>query len=670
MSFLLTAQSGLLASMPPTVRDLVGRALCGGRTVQVANSFQDLEPFVCPSPTDVYSVIYDDLGGEPFGEAVVTRATNVLAVNFPDPRMRKRPSHPRAITIGDEGQSCQMHVREAYSVEPQAVLNGATTWLANQDLLCVVLRCGPEVTAVRPQSPVNLADDWAYMRTLMVLPHTSAWLPAAMSIIHGIEPLRADGTLPPLEGVILGAYGLRKGMFRGEQTAVHFRRARQPTIVIANGSYPGHGAKKTMMGLAIAKEAAAGSFLHHAAVTLVECPGGGTTTFMLIAPSGGGKTEVAQKLPPGEVLIARWRNGTSVLLLPSQCEPHPVCDDIWVMPPWLQQGSGRGTGFSFERGLFNRVNDANRRGVLPVEDAILAAAKQDVLVVNFHASPGQVVETHDHAREENGAKNTNPRMIHANGTMPGWVNGAHVIDTVAYGVTCVETTADKPFGAVLGLWHAMPAALMWAFVYAGPRASASVSQDGAVGNEPLCTEPFGTCSPFATVPRRELGLNLFRQIASWWATNMLVLPVKYIGDRAVGFSPARLAREAHARKASGTAKWKLEPARAPFLGRHVMDLEIAGNWFAIGLEDVSRQGQLGEAGYDRAAAYLHGVCWKELALLRTDFMEWLGEDGLTADDQQWINLALAVIAAWENINTPLATYDDLSERMHRAAGRP
>ena len=111
-------------------------------------------------------------------EAVVTKARNGLAVNFPEPAMRRRD--PDAMVIGDDLPTDKPTYKERFGEAFDKTRQKTLDWLKGQELIVVPFYAGP--------------DELGY-GSLLIAPRQAAFFAAALADLQGMIP-RQPGALP------------------------------------------------------------------------------------------------------------------------------------------------------------------------------------------------------------------------------------------------------------------------------------------------------------------------------------------------------------------------------------------------------------------------------------------------------------------------------------------
>ncbi len=123
----------------------------------------------------VYEAIFH-VPGRPNGqgrivEAVVTKARNGLAINFPDPAMRRRD--PDAMVIGDALPTDKPTYEERFSETFDKTRQQTLDWLKTQELVAM---------------PFYAGADSLHYGSLLIVPRQAAFFAAALADLQGMIP--------------------------------------------------------------------------------------------------------------------------------------------------------------------------------------------------------------------------------------------------------------------------------------------------------------------------------------------------------------------------------------------------------------------------------------------------------------------------------------------------
>ena len=167
-------------NLPPHVIEV----LSGAPSIQVPESRADLLDWALGRPsgtTDwrlanrddhgVYEAVFQIPGKGRVTEAVITKARNGLAINFPDPSMRRRD--PDAMVIGDSLPTDKPTYEERFGVPFAQTRQATLDWLKKQELVVVPFYAGP--------------DKLGY-GALAIVPKQAAFFAAALADLQGMIP--------------------------------------------------------------------------------------------------------------------------------------------------------------------------------------------------------------------------------------------------------------------------------------------------------------------------------------------------------------------------------------------------------------------------------------------------------------------------------------------------
>ncbi|HDS07831.1 MAG TPA: DUF4914 family protein, partial [Bacteroides sp.] len=209
-------------------------------------------------------------------EALVHRVKNGIAVNYPEPYMRRRD--PATMSIADDGPTDKKRFREKYGYEFDTIREETFSWLKTQELgvfLYFAGRLGIGSTG------------------LAIVPVNAAFFAMGLSMLQAIidpDELK-EGT--ELRSVIFVAPVFRHTHFNGKQVVVHHRTGQLHELYAYN-LYPGPSAKKGLYGVLLTQGEKEGWITAHCSAVQSVSPYDNITTFMHEGASGGGKSELHQ----------------------------------------------------------------------------------------------------------------------------------------------------------------------------------------------------------------------------------------------------------------------------------------------------------------------------------------------------------------------------------------
>ncbi|MCG8687943.1 MAG: DUF4914 family protein, partial [Desulfobacterales bacterium] len=393
--------------------------------------------------------------------------------------------------------------------------------------------------------------------------------------------------------------------FGGQQIVVHDRSHLHE--IFSFNLYPGPSAKKGVYGALIERGEQEGWVTTHCSTVQVKTPYDNIVTVMHEGASGGGKSEMLQqphRLSDGRLILGKntLTGETRYVEIPRTCELHPVCDDMGMCHPDLQNTSGKLTMVDAEDAWFIRVDHIKGYGTDPELESLTIAPTGHQLFLNVDASPKSTALIWDHVMDAPDTPCPNPRVIVPRNSMPDTVDDAVDIDIRSFGVRTPPCHADSPSYGILGLMHILPPALAWLWRLVAPRGHANPS---IVGTEGMSSEGVGSYWPFSTGRKVSQANLLLRQIQDTLDTCFILVPNQHIGVWETSFMPQWLARDYMARR--GSAKFdesQISPSRCPLLGYSLDRMRIEGvtipKWFL----KVETQPEVGLEAYDEGSAML------------------------------------------------------------------
>jgi hypothetical protein len=562
---------------------------------------------------DEYEVTYDVPGRGQVVEAVVTRCKNGLAINYPDPRMRRRD--PDCLVVADDLPTDKDRFADRYGA-PFAPLRRMTLdWMERQELIVLPLYTG--------------GKDLGYP-TLLVAPANAAFFVGALADLQ--ETAGPDVALDfQPQAIIYLAPPFRHTHFQGSQAVVHHRLPGLHEIFAYN-LYPGPSAKKGTYGVLIHQGEQEGWITAHASTVQVVTPYDNVVTILHEGASGGGKSEMLEPVhreAHGQLLLGQnVESGEQrFLTLPRGCELRPVCDDMALCHPSLQTADGKLAVIDAENAWFLRVNHITRYGTDPFWESVCCHPSEPLLMMNMDGKPGATCLIWEHTEDAPGKPCPNPRVIMPRRLVPNVVNHAVTVDIRSFGIRTPPCTREQPSYGILGLLHLLPPSLAWLWRLVAPRgynnpsivsggfapANPPTPSRSATRESPMESEGVGSFWPFATGRRVTPTNLLLRQIQATPQTRYILVPNQHVGAWRTGFMPQWLAREYLARR--GSARFRpdqLVRARCPLLGYTLRSMMIEGTTVPQWLLEVQGQADVGTEGYDRGAEILYGFFRREL----------------------------------------------------------
>ena len=570
----------------PELQSLLERA----PKVHVAGSVAQLLDMACgDAASQTLRVSYTLPDGRSVDEVDVARVRNGISVNYVEPYMRRRD--PNCMVVGDDQPTDKSRYSERFGGDFASLRAETIEWLAGQELAVFAFRTGQR----------DMGSE-----AMAVAPANAAFFALGLALLQGIVP---QNEIPPdfaPKTVIYVAPPFRHTHFDGKQVVVHNRL---PDIheIFSYNLYPGPSAKKGVYGSLIHQASKEGWVVAHCSAVQVVTPYDNTLTIMHEGASGGGKSEMLQ--PPHRLPDGRIRLGRSIVTseerfveIPRTCELHPVCDDMGLCHPAIQEEDGRLWLMDAEDGWFVRVNHIEEYGTDHDLERLTIHPPAPLLFLNIDAVPGSRALIWEHPQDEPGVPCPNPRVVIPRSIVPDVLDEPVGVDVRSFGIRTPPCTRENPTYGILGLMHVLPPALAWLWRLVAPRghANPSITDSGALESEGV-----GSYWPFATGRKVDQANLLLRQFEQTLRTRHVLIPNQHVGAWETGFMPEWLARDYMARR--GSAKFKpgqIVPARCSLLGFALNSMRIEGaqisNWFL----QVNTQPQVGEDGYDAGAEIL------------------------------------------------------------------
>jgi hypothetical protein len=542
-------------------------------------------------------VDYELPDGTSVTEAMVARVRNGICANYPEAYMRRRD--PKCMVIADDRPTDKPKYVERYGTEFTELRQETFDWLAERNLAVYPFTTGQP----------GIGDD-----ALAVVPENAAFFALGLALLQGIVPMEdvPEGFEP--KTIILVAPPFRHTHFDGKQVVVH-NRTDQAHEIFSYNLYPGPSAKKGVYGSLLRQGAEEGWVTAHCSAVQVVTPYDNVVSIMHEGASGGGKSEMLEqphRLPDGRLLKGRniVTGEKRYVEIPRMCELRPVCDDMALCHPNIQQSDGRLWLQDAEDGWFVRVNHITHYGADADLEKLTAQPSMPLVFLNIDAVPQSRALIWEHIEDEPGKPCPNPRVIVPREIVPNVVNEPVSVDIRSMGIRTPPCTRENPSYGIFGLFHILPPALAWLWRLVAPRGFANPS---IVDSEGLSSEGVGSYWPFAT-GRKVLQANLLlEQFEGSPNTRYVLIPNQHIGAWEVGFMPQWLARDYLARR--GSAKFKPEqivPARFPLLGYALDSMRVEGVRIEHWLLEVQTQPEVGEDGYDAGAKILQEYFEKNL----------------------------------------------------------
>jgi hypothetical protein len=600
----------------PGVPPEIAAVLASAPEVTYASSAEELLRLAVPETSceGWYDVTYDVAGKGRVVEAQVCRVRNGIAVNYPEPYMRRRD--PNCMFVGDDEPTDQPRYEESFGESFEVVRQETFQWLSSQPLAVFVFRSG-----TKPKS----------FDAVAICPANACFFALSLALIQGILPLDELPEDFHPTAFILVAPCFRHTRFSGRQVVVHNRLPERHELFSFN-LYPGPSAKKGVYGMLLSRGESEGWVTAHCSTVRVVTPYDNYVVFMHEGASGGGKSEMLQyphRETDGRLVLGRnlVTGETRFLTLPRGCLLQPVTDDMALCHRTLDSRARKLRLRDAEQAWFVRINHIRRYGTDHSLEEMTIHAQAPLVFLSIDAVPRSTALIWEHVEDEPGKPCPNPRVILPRHIVPGIINDDVTVDVRSFGVRTPPCTAEKPTYGIIGLFHMLPPALAWLWRLASPR---GFDNPSIVGTGDLESEGVGSFWPFAPGNRVELANLLLRQIMSTPDTLFALIPNQHIGAWKVGFMPQWLCREYLARR--GFAPFRpdqITPARCSLLGYSLRNIHIEGTAISSWFLNVESQPEVGTAGYDAGARMLEDFFRKEVRNYRTPQLDPIGQEIIT-----------------------------------------
>ena len=572
----------------------------------------------------VYEAIFQANGLGRIVEAVVTKARNGLAINFPDPAMRRRD--PDAMVIGDSFPTDKPRYEERFGEPFTSVRQQTLDWLKTQELVAMPFYAG--------------ADELGY-GSLLIVPRQAAFFAAALADLQGMIPRsQVPGDFKITGGVLFVAPPFRHTHFEGRQVVVHDRSKTHQEIYAYN-LYPGPSAKKGVYSMLLDIGEREGWTTNHCAAVAVVTPYENQLILMHEGASGGGKSEMTEhihRMEDGRLLLGEnvVTHEQRTLNLPEACHLRPIADDMACAHPRYQGSSRRLTVADAENAWFVRVDHIHSYGTAPNLERLCIDPPEPLLFLNHYIVPGGTCLTWEHVEDAPGKLCPNPRVILPRRMIEDIAGGPRHVDVRSFGVRCPPTHQDSRLYGILAMMHVLSPALAWLWRLVAPRGHANPSiQDTfrASGAEECLISPVdhmesegvGSYWAFATGRRVDQANLLLHQIAATPETRYVLLPNQHIGAWKVGYMAEWIAREYLARRGSARfGREQVDEAPFPLLGYIPKQLKIEGSMIPRVFLRVEEQIQGGHDVYEEGARQWREFFARELKQFQTPDLDPLG----------------------------------------------
>ena len=546
---------------------------------------------------DYFEVKFETPAKGPLLEATVVRCKNGIAINYPEPYMRRRD--PDTLVVADNHPSDKPKFQERFSIPFQTLQTEIFDWLRKQDLILLPFYAGSQ--------ELNYP-------ALLIGPLNAAFFAAALAELQGIIPQQKfpDNFTPRI--LIFLAPPFRHTHCQGKQVVIHNREQNIHEIYSLN-LYPGPSAKKGIYGALINLSEKEGWVTAHGSTVRITTPYDNEFVIMHEGASGSGKSEMLQyphREPDGRLLIGENIITQKKRYIPlfQGCTLNPVTDDIVLCH--LANRNDRLVVKDAEEGWFVRVNHIPHYGVDRYLEELCTNPPEPLVFLNLYAVTNATCLIWEHTLDSPGNPCPNPRVILPRRIVPGIVNENVEVNVRSFGIRTPLCTREHPTYGIVGMLHILPPALAWLWRLVSPRGHDNPSITETSG---MSSEGVGSYWPFATGRRVDQANLLLRQILSAPRTRYSLIPNQHIGSWKVGFMPQWIAREYLSRR--GSARFKpnqLEPARCSLLGRAVHSMQIEGFFINREFLQVNTQEEVGNEAYDKGAQILTDFFKREIIL--------------------------------------------------------
>jgi len=550
------------------------------------------------------------VGGKLRSEANVVRCKNGAVVNYTDDYMRRRD--PDCLVIGDDSPTDKPTYKELYGSEFAPLREKTFEWLTEQELIVMPFMSG--------------GLEYGY-ESVLIAPRNAAFFACGLAGLQAFINIdKYKGDFCP-KAVIYIAPPFRHTHFDGRQVVVHNRR---PEIyeMFSYNLYPGPSAKKGVYGYLLDVGEREGWLTAHASAVNVITPYENEIVIMHEGASGGGKSEMGEKIhrePDGKIVIGQNLETLekSYLNIDEPCELRPIADDMVLCHPGMQNDSGKLVIMDAEDGWFLRVDNIKEYGTEPFYEKLFTQPSEPLVFLNIQGSPNATCLVWEHTIDSDGTPCPNPRVVLPRRMVPQVVDSPIEVDVRSFGVRTPPCTASQPTYGILGMVHFIPPALAWLWRLVSPRGHKNPS---ITETEGMTSEGVGSYWPFATGLRVNHANLIMDQIMHSPATRYVLIPNQHIGCYEVGFMPQWIMREYLARR--GSAKFKPEhliPTRCPLLGYSLDSVKVDNQYIRKAFLQPETQAEVGLDGYDKGAQMLLDFFRQEIAVFDVPELDPVGK---------------------------------------------
>ncbi|MGQ1786920.1 MULTISPECIES: DUF4914 family protein [unclassified Saccharicrinis] len=573
-------------SLPDDVYVVLG----GCKTFQTFDTVKQLAKAAVGGDNSCYEVKYTIPGKGEVTEAIVHRVSNGVSANYVEPYMRRRD--PDTMLIADDLPTDKERFEDRLGYGFDTLRKETLEWLQDQELAIFFYFAGFE----------NIGSGG-----IAIAPKNAGFFAMGLAMLQRIIPVNELPWDFDVESAIYVAPTFRHTHFDGKQIVVH-KRSEDLHEIFSYNLYPGPSAKKGLYGALLTKGEREGWVTAHCSTVQVVSPYDNVTTFMHEGASGGGKSEMHQKIvreENGQVLIGEnsLTGEKKLINIPLFCSFNPVTDDMALCHPSVQKNNGKLTVLDAENSWFIRVDSVNDYGDDPFLEKLTIKTEEPLLFLNIKSNPECTALIWNHIEDSPGVRCPNPRVVVPRNIVPNVIKTPATVDIRSFGVRTPPCTKENPTYGILGLFHILPPALAWLWRLVSPRGHANPS---IVGGGGMGSEGVGSYWPFAAGKMITHANLLLEQIINTPRMRYTLVPNQYIGAWKVGFRPQLLMREYLTRR--GNAKLRsdqFQKARCSLLGFELNYITIEGEEIPKRFLQVHKQAEVGESAFDDGAEILH-----------------------------------------------------------------
>jgi len=590
--------------------DDISRLIAKSKGVAIPVDRDELISMALGTPeANSFEVRYE-VDGKYITEAHVVRCKNGIVVNYVEDYMRRRD--PDCLVVADDGPTDKPLYDDVYGENFSTVRDKTLKWLSEQELIIMPFLAGGKTGGYE---------------AIMIAPRNAAFFACGLAgLQYFINLEEYDGIFDP-KLVVIVAPPFRHTHFSGKQVVVHNRK---PDVyeMFSYNLYPGPSAKKGIYGFLLDIGEREGWLTAHASAVKVITPYENEIVIMHEGASGGGKSEMGEKIhigTDGRIVIGQHLDTKEkfYLHIDEPCELRPIADDMALCHPKLQNESKRLVITDAEDGWFLRLDNIKEYGTEPFNEKLFTQPSEPLVFLNIQGVANATCLVWEHTLDSDGQPCPNPRVILPRRMVPNVVKEPVEIDVRSFGVRTPPCTSEHPSYGIMGMVHFIPPALAWLWRLTAPR---GYNNPSIIDSEGMTSEGVGSYWPFATGKRINHANILLNQILDSQATRYILIPNQNIGCYHVGFMPEWIVREYLARR--GSAKFKAEqliPARLPLLGYCLDNLKVDGQYIRKAFLQPETQAELGLDGYDAGAKILSDFFKRELAQYDTDELDPIGK---------------------------------------------